>query len=329
MLAVLSFLLVRPFLLAIALGALLAYMAYPVYKFLVKVIRNKTVSSLLVCLLVLAILVTLSVFFVRALIQEAYVLFIVVKQKLAIGLFAECYNPFCLAIEDLGSNSQFNQQVQEVIKAISNWIIQRGSDFLMSVPQIVLNLFVIFFTMFYFLKDGDVLMRKLRSFLTAQQQKYGIILSRLKEIVHGVVFGYLLIALIQGALGAFGFFVFGISSPILWGLVMAFLALIPFIGTGLVWVPAALFLLLDGIFQNSNWLIFKGIGLFLFGLIIISGVDNILRPALMGNKAKIHPAIVMLGIFGGIFFFGPLGVIVGPLILSLTVVVIKAYLKKS
>jgi len=135
----------------------------------------------------------------------------------------------------------------------------------------------------------------------------------------------LLIALIQGALGALGFFLFGISSPLFWGLLMGILSLLPMVGTGLIWVPAALILLLNGIFQDSYSLIFKGIGLFLYGLLIVSSLDNILRPKLISEKVKIHSAVILLGILGGVYLFGPLGVIVGPLIFSMTLVLLKAY----
>ena len=182
--------------------------------------------------------------------------------------------------------------------------------------------------MFYFLKDGKQLFHKIVPYLGTEKVQYTHILTRLKEIINGVVYGYLLVALIQGALGALGFFIFGISSPLLWGLVMAILSLIPFVGTGVVWVPASVFILLDGMFSDSNWLIFKGIALFIYGLVFIASSDNILRPKLMGDKAKIHPAIVMLGIFGGVFVLGPLGVILGPLILSLTFVVVKTFFKR-
>ena len=208
---------------------------------------------------------------------------------------------------------------------LTNFVISKGSDFLLSVPRIVLNLFVIFFTLFYFLIDGKKFLKEIGHHLSLGKKKYFMILERLKEIVGGVVFGYLLVALIQGALGGLGFWIFGIPSPIFWGLIMAFLALIPLIGTGVVWVPASAILLLDGIFQDSNTLIFKAIGLFVYSFIFVSSLDNVIRPKLMSGKAKVHPVIILLGILGGLFLLGPLGVIFGPLILSLTVVLVDLY----
>lgn len=162
-----------------------------------------------------------------------------------------------------------------------------------------------------------------------QKKEYAYILSRLSEIVHGVVYGYLMIALIQGGLGALGFFIFGVTSPIFWGLIMALFALIPILGTGVVWIPASLILFFDGMIQSSNWLMFKGVGLFLYGILIISTIDNILKPKLISEKAKVHPVIIMIGVFGGLLLFGPLGVIIGPLVLAMTQVVFETYLNKK
>jgi len=185
------------------------------------------------------------------------------------------------------------------------------------------------FTIFYSLKDGRLFVNKIGNILSMKKKKYVFLLRRLKEIIHGVVYGYAIIALMQGLLGGIGFFIFGIPSPIFWGMVMAIFALIPFIGTGIIWVPASLLLIFDGVFQGLDSLIFKGIGLFVFSFIFVGSLDNFLRPKLMSDKAKVHPLILFLGVLGGILFFGPVGVIVGPLILSLTVVFVDTYINEK
>jgi predicted PurR-regulated permease PerM len=93
-----------------------------------------------------------------------------------------------------------------------------------------------------------------------------------------------------------------------------------------VWVPAALYIIYQGVVENSTWLIVKGAGLFLYGLIFVSTLDNFIRPKLISEKAKIHPVVVMVGVFGGMIFFGPIGLIVGPLVLCLTMVFLQVYL---
>lgn len=324
-LLVLSFFLVRPFLEAIIVGALLAYITFPIYKIIHKKLPE-SVSALLICFMVLLIIVIPAVFLVKFVVQDAYATFTLVKDKLSEGIFTNCASQLCKSIETFVQTPQINAVIQDFMGSFTANVFERGSRFLISLPRIIINLFVMLFALFYFLKGGELFLSKLGHYLNIHKKAYSHILTRLKEIVYGIVFGYLIIALIQGALGALGFFIFGVSSPIFWGMVMALLALIPVLGTGFVWVPAAIFLFLEGTAQNSNVLIFKGIALFLYGLLIVSTVDNILKPKLIGNKAKVHPLIILVGIFGGLYLIGPLGVIIGPLALSFTAVVVDTYL---
>ncbi|MBU0470089.1 MAG: AI-2E family transporter [Nanoarchaeota archaeon] len=326
---IISFLVIRPFILAIFLGALLAYIFYPLYKYLVKKFRNKTVSALLLCIFIFLIILVPMGFMINLLVKESYVLYLLVKQKLAIGFFEKCSSDFCHNLKDFLQSDFVSSQLKEITKTVTDLIIRKGSSLLMSLPRLLLNMFVILFTMFYFMKDGELLLKRVEKFFSNHKNKYLHVLNRLKEIIHGVIFGYLLVAIIQGALGALGFFLFGIPSPLFWGLAMALLALIPFLGTGVIWVPASIILLLQGIFQGSNFLIFKGVGLFAYSLLIVSSIDNILRPKLIGGRAKVHTAIIMIGIFGGLVVIGPLGVIIGPLVLALTAELINLYLNDS
>ena len=328
LLLVISFFIIKPFLLAIFSGALLAYLFYPLYRFLSPRVRSPGVASVVVCVSVLLLLLVPGIFLVKTLVEQAYVIFVLVKQRLAEGLFVSCQNSFCQAIENLTNDPTVSYQIQELSREVTHWIIQKGSELLVSVPRIVVNLFIAFFVMFYFLKDGEKLYERLHSYLRLKKSKFATLVGRIKEIIHGIVFGYFIVAVVQGAVGALGFFLFGVSSPLFWGVVMGLLALIPYVGTGFVWLPAALFIFIDGLSQDSTSLMMKGGGLFIYGAVLISGIDNVIRPKLMGEKAKVHPAIILLGIFGGMLIFGPLGIIIGPVVLALTSEIATTYWKK-
>lgn len=329
LLVILSFLLIKPFLEAILFGALLAYAAYPLYKWLSKKTNLPSVSALLVCLVILLIIIIPGFFLANALVQQSYNTFMVMKEKFSTGIFTTCELPVCRSIEGLLQVPEVKTQLQIIINSITVNLVQKGSEVLFSLPRLFLNLFVMFFALFYFLKGGEQFLHKVSDYFSMQKKEARQIISRSQELVHGVVYGYLLVALIQGALGALGFWAFGVSSPLLWGVVMALLALIPILGTGFVWVPASLLMVLEGIAQSSNSLLFRGIGLFLYGLLIVSTIDNILKPKIMGDQAKVHPLIILLGIFGGLLLFGPLGVFIGPLVLSFTYVIVDNYLKRK
>jgi predicted PurR-regulated permease PerM len=314
---------------AVFLGALFAYTFFPIYNWMQKKVKNKTAAALLVCLIFLVIVIVPGVFIIKSLVSESYIFYITVKQKLSVGFFTNCENQVCHWFESLGSNQELSYQIQQATKDLTNWIINRGSNILVSIPKFILNIFVMLFTMYYFLKEGKYVIKSANRYLCMSQKKFNLIIRRLKEIISGVVYGYLLIALIQGSLGALGFFIFGISSPIFWGVLIGLFALIPLLGTGIIWVPASILLILEGIFENSNSLIFKGIGLFIYCAIFVASLDNFIRPKLVGDRAKVHPALILLGIFGGITVFGTLGVIIGPLILSMTLVILNIYFNKD
>lgn len=327
--AVLSYFLLKPFFLPLFLGGILAYLLYPVYTFLLRGFKYKTVTALLVCVLIGLLVLIPGVFMVKVLVKESYVLFLLAKQKLAVGIFRGCTNSFCQSLVEFGKQEIISSQIKTGVKLITDWIIHKGSALLAGVPRAVLATFITFFSLFYFLRDGPAFLHWVSCVLGMHEKKYAYITQRMKETLHGIIHGYVLIGLLQGVLGALGFFLFGISSPLFWGITMAFLALLPSLGTGIIWGPAALILFLDGIFQDSQSLMLKGAGLFLYGLLIVGSIDNILRPKIIGSKAKIHPAVIFLGIMGGIYLFGPFGFIVGPLVLAMTTALIDVYVHKK
>ena len=240
-----------------------------------------------------------------------------------------CQSGFCAQINGFLEDPSIQYQVQEIAKTSTNWVIQKGSNILLSIPRILLGLFVLLFTFYYCLIDGKKLMLQISDFFSKKQSKYVHVIKRLKEIIHGVVYGYFLIALIQGLLGTLGFLIFGLPSPLFWGVLMTLFALIPVLGPWVIWAPASLFMLIQGISQDSSSLILKAIGLFIYGAIIVSTSDNILRPKLVGDKAKVHPILILIGTIGGLVVFGPIGVIFGPLVLSLTSVIFEVYVKRK
>ena len=140
-----------------------------------------------------------------------------------------------------------------------------------------------------------------------------------------VIYGSLIIAIAQGTLGGIGFFIFGLPSPLLWGVIMVFASLLPYIGTSVIWLPASLFLIFNGYASMETALITKGILLMLYGIFIIGTIDNILKPKLIGDKSGLHPVLVLLSVIGGINFLGFIGVIIGPMIIAALVTFINIY----
>lgn len=143
------------------------------------------------------------------------------------------------------------------------------------------------------------------------------LIAEFENIAHTVIYAQLFVALIQGIIGTIGFYLFGVPFPIILGLLLAFCALIPTIGTAIIWVPAASFLILSGYFSHNYWVLGKGIGLFLYGLLIVSTIDNILLAKIVHEKAQVNQIIIIIGVIGGAAMFGVIGIFIGPIILPL------------
>ena len=327
-LIVLSFLILKPFLITIFVGALLAYALYPIYKE-INLKLNKSASAVIVCLIVFFVIVLPSGYFLQQLVQQSYTAFLLIKQKLSVGIFTNCSNNFCESIHAFLENPQVKLQIQDLAKTVTNFVVEKSSQILTTVPQFLIKVIVMFFSMFYFLKDGEKLLEKVDQYLGINKKEYSHLIEKFRIMIHGLTYGYFVVALVQGILGGLLFLIFGIASPLFWGLFMCFLALIPIVGASFVWVPAAIIFIIEGTLQGSTLLIFKGVLFSVFCLILIGGVEGFLKPKLMGSKANVHPVLTFLGILGGIYLFGVIGVILGPLLLGFTAVIIETYLGKN
>jgi predicted PurR-regulated permease PerM len=184
--------------------------------------------------------------------------------------------------------------------------------------SLITNLFVTLFTMFYFFRDGDKLLDRIK-YLSPLDDIYeeGLI-HRFSTVSRATIIGTVVIGLIQGTLGALILWICGVPSPILWGVVMVLLSIIPLVGAWLVLYPAAIIQLILG-----N--VLQGIFIAVATIVIISNVDNLLRPVLVGRTAKIHDLITFFSTLGGISLFGIMGFIIGPVIAVFFLTILDIY----
>ena len=149
-----------------------------------------------------------------------------------------------------------------------------------------------------------------------------LLFQNTERVTKGVIYGQILTAIIQGGIAGIGFIIFGVSNPIFWGFIMMILAFIPVVGAWLIWWPAVAISIAQGNYVT-------GIGLAVYGLIIVSNVDNLVRPKLVGDRAKLHPALVLIGVLGGLKLFGFIGMLIGPVFFSILFVFFKVYMEIS
>ncbi len=184
--------------------------------------------------------------------------------------------------------------------------------------QAVIVLFLTLFTMFYFFRDGEKLIPKLKYLIPLPDSHEEAIIARFTSVARATVKGTLVIALIQGSLAGLTLWAFGVDGAILWGVVATVLSIVPMIGAWLVLYPAAVFQLLTG----HVW---QGIAIIVITTVLISNIDNFIRPRLVGHEAGMHDLMVFFSTLGGIAVFGTMGFIVGPVIAALFLAVLEIY----
>jgi predicted PurR-regulated permease PerM len=177
----------------------------------------------------------------------------------------------------------------------------------------MIGLGIMLYLLFFLLRDGKALTERIKEMVPLHNDQKAALFIRFADVVRATVKGGILVAVVQGALGGLAFWFLGIHAPLLWAVLMAFLSLLPAIGAGLVWLPVAIYLLTSG----AVW---QGIGLAIYGVLVIGLVDNILRPFLVGKETKLPDYVVLISTLGGIEVFGLNGFVIGPLIAAIFMV---------
>jgi predicted PurR-regulated permease PerM len=177
----------------------------------------------------------------------------------------------------------------------------------------MIGLGIMLYLLFFLLRDGSALAERLRNVVPLGADQKAALFGRFADVVRATVKGGILVAMAQGALGGLAFWFLGIHAALLWAVLMAFLSLLPAIGAGLVWVPVAIYLLATG----AMW---QGVGLIVYGVLVVGLVDNLLRPFLVGKDTKLPDYVVLISTLGGIEVFGLNGFVIGPLIAAIFMV---------
>ena len=344
----LAFYITKPFLAAVITGAVAAYLSYPLYGKILKHAKNNSAAALTVSIFIV-LLITVPIIAVLGLVSsEAYDTYTTLNtHNLGTNLiktacreenWLSCRSlklivsilPENEGVKSFGSpEAKLDYYLQVTIKKIAEFIIQNFSKFLVSLPSMLLNFFVMIFVVYYLLKDGVYIATRIKNILPLKELHKQQVIQRFHDLTYGAFYGTIFVAVIQGFLGALGFYFFSIPSPILWGFVMIFFALIPYFGTAVIWLPAALNLILIGYLQNDSSYTINGIALLAYGVLVISTIDNMLKPKIIGAKSGLHPIFVLLGVLGGLSIFGFIGLIIGPVMLALLMTFVDIYEKEK
>jgi predicted PurR-regulated permease PerM len=208
-------------------------------------------------------------------------------------------------------------QATEQLGEAGKWLAGRTLGIVGGVLTVLVQTLFVLFVMYYLFRDGKQVRDALSSVIPLRHRQTYELFVRTREVISASLYGVLVIAVIQGALGGVAFWALGLPSAIVWGVIMVFLSLIPVAGAFVVWVPAAIFLAVGG-----AWI--KAIILTLWGSIVIGLVDNFLRPKLVGERAKLHELFIFFAVLGGLQVFGLLGIVIGPVVLAIALALFDA-----
>jgi predicted PurR-regulated permease PerM len=307
---------VTPFVSALALSAIIVTICYPLYVRILKRTpkQNPTIAALLTTLFVLLVVIIPVFLITSALVNEAVSVYRIVNAE-QIG-FEDSLKAVELQIQRFVPGFELN--VTEYLRQAASWLALNLGAIFAGTASTIFLFFIAILGSFYLFRDGKAFTRSLVKISPLPNSQDEVIMKRLALAVRSVATGSILIALIQGVLTGFGLWIFGFERAILWGVISAFGALIPSVGTTVVFVPAVAYLLFNGAYLQA-------IGLLVWGTLAVGLIDNLLGPYLMSRGNKLHPFLILLSVLGGITVFGPIGFIVGPVLISLFIVLLELY----
>ncbi len=327
----LGFSIVEPFVHTLIFSTVLAVLFSPVFAWVLNRCKGHRAwaSILTVSIIVFCLLLPMT-FLIMALIGQGVESLVTLNAWLAKGAYKAYISseildkylsmlheglPF-LRIDEL----DLQANIIQYSKQFAQTMLSFGTGLVSNAAKLVLHFLLMVFILFYFLRDGSKMVAYLKHLSPLRPQQEDFIIDSLKRVARGVLMGCLLVAALQGIVGGVGLSIVGIPA-FFWGAMVALASLIPVVGTGLVWVPSVGYLLLSG-----DWKMAIFLGLW-FGVFVV-GIDTVLRPIFMREASRISTFYIFLAILGGVYTFGMLGVLYGPLILSFVMVMLQIYVEE-
>ncbi len=318
---------VWPFLIPLLLGALLAGLGGPLYRWVARRLggRQSLAAALTLVILFILIVGPLSAFVgvvVRQALGVSNDAIPWVQQHLGAASAFDAHDwlvtRFPAAAPYVPEQEQIADNAARLAKSAGGFLVAGATQLTAGTATFLLNLFVMLYAMFYFLRDGRVILEKILYYTPLNHADEETLLERLSSITRATIKGTLVIGIIQGTLAGIGFWVAGLEGAAFWGTIMTVLSVVPGIGAALVWVPAVIYLFIIGHTLAATVLL-------IWCAAVVGTVDNLLRPVLVGKDAKMPDLLILIGTLGGLFLFGPIGFIIGPLICGLFLTVWEIY----
>ncbi|MBS1264055.1 MAG: hypothetical protein MAG715_01254 [Methanonatronarchaeales archaeon] len=317
---IVSLIVLRPLLTYLIAAAMLVFVTYPLYEAVERRTGRPRLSSALVVFALIVAVITPSAIVTSTAINESGQ---VVSAVMSTGIdgFFDIGRAEAFLEEATGRPLSLEERVDGWLREIGQGFTERLTELVEAVTSFIVGVFVMVFAMFYLYRDGPAAVSMTRDILPMDEGRKDAMFQEVRTVTWAMVAGHLFTSIVQGAVGAVGFFLFGVGNAAFWGFVMIILALIPVIGPLLLYIPAAAVMLLNG--ETV-----QGTGLLVYGVVVVSMVDNLVRPLLVEKRAHVHPVITLVGVLGGLSVFGIMGLFIGPVILAVFMGTLRTYLRE-
>jgi predicted PurR-regulated permease PerM len=299
--AILCYLMALPFLPVLVWAFALAVLFTPIQRLLESKLKRPSLAAIITTLLIALIVVVPAIFVGQQLFLELVGGAQLIENMIASGSLQQALQEqpqLSLLAEKIGNYIDWSG----TINTFTSWLGASAGEVVKASAFQILGLCLIFYLLFFFLRDRHAALKSILYLSLFSQTETDLLFKRIGDTIYATVYGTFLISLIQGLLGGLMFWWLGLPEPLLWGVIMGMLAIIPVLGPFIIWVPAALFLALSG-----NWI--DSLTLTFWGVFVVGTIDNLLYPILMGNRLKLHTILAFLSIVGGLIFFGSAGLI--------------------
>ncbi len=305
---------VKSFLIPIIMAIIVVAITRPGYKWLVSKIRNETASSLIMSIIVLVVFIAVAGLFVNAAVGQAISFYNYGQENVdeVSKLVDDCEHNWCDNVKEMN----IKEALDSSMKRFADYALAKGSDFLKSAGKTFFALFLFVVSMFYLYKSWGSLKDVFFKTLPIKRIYKTKIRNILADTTYAVIYGNFIAAVLQAAVALVLFLSLGVQGALLWSMLIFLLAFVPMLGPLLIWLPMSIVQALMGHYVGA-------IIIFVVGVAVISPIDYLLKPKLIGDKIAVHPLLVLIGVFGGLSLFGIAGIVIGPILMAILVSFVK------
>lgn len=314
---ILVFFAIKPMIFAVIWGLILAYIFNPVYVRINRHIKSKTFAAVLTLLLIVLVIMIPLWFIVPVIVRQVFEIFTSSQTFDISGLITKLF-PTASAPFTMQLVTTINTLVGKATSAVMSSLV----DLFLNIPLLLVNFCVVAFVFFFALRDSDKLKEFIKGISPLSKTKEKTVVKHFKDITYSIVYGRFIVGIIQGLLAALGFFIFGIHNALVLSLIGIFLCTLPIVGVYLLWIPIAVYMFIAG---NTA----LAIAFVLYNGIIVSNIDNLLLAYFVSKRTNLSALFALISSIGGLFLFGIIGVLLGPLIFAYFIILLDLYREKN